>query len=43
MKASDILDLIKKNGIKIVDFRFVDVPGPGSTPRGRPHRSMRTR
>ncbi len=26
-RAGEVLDLIKKQGIKIVDFRFVDVPG----------------
>jgi len=26
-KPSEILDLIKKQGIKMVDFRFTDVPG----------------
>jgi glutamine synthetase len=26
-KPSDILEFIKKNGVKMVDFRFVDVPG----------------
>jgi glutamine synthetase len=26
-KPSDILELIKKHGVKMVDFRFVDVPG----------------
>ncbi len=27
MKASDVLDLIKKEGVEIVDFRFTDFPG----------------
>ncbi len=27
MKPSDVLDLIKKEGVEIVDFRFTDFPG----------------
>ena len=27
MAAKDVLDLVKKNKVEIVDFKFVDVPG----------------
>ena len=27
MAAKDALDLVKKNKVEIVDFKFVDVPG----------------
>ena len=32
----DVLNLIRDNEVQIVDLRFVDLPGPGSTSRSRP-------
>jgi len=27
MSVKDVLDLVKKNKVEIVDFKFIDVPG----------------
>ena len=27
MAVKDVLDLVKKNKVEIVDFKFIDVPG----------------
>ena len=38
----DVLDLIKKEGIEVVDVRFMDFPACGSIFRFRPGKSRRT-